>query len=546
MPVISVDSEELLKFTDAEEIDLLDALPKLGIEIEAIEDEEWELEVNPDRCDLLSVEGIGRAVKGFLGKETRLKRYDTKESDIKTEVELSVQDVRPYIVTALIKNIDLNEDILKSLMDLQEKLHLTLGRDREKVAIGVHDFAPIEPPFVYKAVRPDEVSFVPLEKHREMNLKEILERHDKGKEYAHILEDKERYPVILDSNDNVLSFPPVINGQLTQVTEDSDTLFIDMTGTDEKMLDYTLNILCTMFAERGADIYTTKVRYGSKEKVYPDLSTDKIEVDPSECSKLLGVELEDEDVLQLLEKMRFDGKIKDDKIEVEIPAYRHDILHPWDIVEDIAIGFDYDNFEGTLPEEVTIGKRLKDDKIKNSVTDLLVGYGFTEVMNYPLSNPEKEIGFLSEDGDDLSLVQNPVTEDKTCLRKWLLPSLLSNLRENRNKSLPQKIFEIGDVVVDDEQYTKTAGTVTHPEAGFSEMKSLMQGLLDNLDIDAIFESKKHEAFVEGRCAGVFLDEQEIGFYGEIHPEVLERFDLENPVIEFELDLEKIMDLKERL
>ncbi len=546
MPVISVDSEELLKFTDADEIDLLDALPKLGIEIESIEDKEWELEVNPDRCDLLSVEGIGRAVKGFLGKETGLKRYETKESDIETEVELSVQDVRPYIVTAFVKNIDLDEDILKSLMDLQEKLHLTLGRNREKVAIGVHDFDPIKPPFVYKAVRPEEISFVPLEKHREMNLGEILERHEKGKEYAHILEDKERYPVILDSDDNVLSFPPVINGQLTQVTEDSDTLFIDMTGTDEKMLEYTLNILCTMFAERGADIYTTTVKYGSQEKIYPDLGTDKIEIDPSECSRLLGVELEDEEVLQLLEKMRYDGKIKDEKIEVEIPAYRHDILHPWDIVEDIAIGFDYDNFEGTMPEEVTIGKRLKDDKLKNSITDLLVGYGFTEVMNYPLSNPEKETGIISEEGDELSLVKNPVTEDSTCLRKWLLPSLLSNLRENRNKSLPQKIFEIGDVVVNDEQFTKTAGAVTHPEAGFSEMKSLMQGFLDNLDIDVSFGSKEHDSFVEGRCAGINVDDEEIGFYGEVHPEVLERFDLENPVIGFELDLRKMMDLKEKL
>ncbi len=546
MPVISVDSDELLKFTDADEIDLLDALPKLGIEIESIEDEEWELEVNPDRCDLLSVEGIGRAVRGFLGKETGLKRYDTKDSEIETEVELSVQDVRPYIVTAFIKNIDLDEHILKSLMDLQEKLHLTLGRGREKVAIGVHDFGPIEPPFVYKAVRPDEISFVPLEKHREMDLKEILERHEKGKEYAHILEGKDRYPVILDSNDNVLSFPPVINGQLTQVTEESDTLFIDMTGTDEKILNYTLNILCTMFAERGADIYTTKVKYGSRGKTYPDLSTDNIEIDQSECSKLLGVDLADEDIIEILEKMRFSGEKKEDKIEVEIPAYRHDILHPWDVMEDIAIGFDYDNFEGTLPEEVTIGKRLEDDKLKNSITDLLIGYGFTEVMNYPLSNPEKETGIISDDGDELSLVQNPVAEDSTSLRKWILPSLLYNLRENRNKSLPQKIFEIGDVVLNDEQYTKTAGAVTHPEAGFSEMKSLMQGFLDNLDIDAKFESKKHEAFVEGRCAGVIVDKDEIGYYGEIDPEVLERFDLDNPVIGFELDLENMMDLRERV
>lgn len=546
MPVISVDSKELLKFTDADEIDLLDALPKLGIEIETIEDEEWELEVDPDRCDLLSVEGIGRAVKGFLGKETGLKRYETKESDVVNEAELSVQDVRPYIVTALIKNIDLDEEILKSLMDLQEKLHLTLGRGRKKVAIGVHDFDPIEPPFTYKAVRPKEIKFVPLEKHREMDLKEILEHHEKGKEYADILEDKERYPVILDSNDNVLSFPPVINGQLTQVTEESDSLFIDMTGTDEKMLEYTLNILCTMFAERGADIYTTKVKYGSQEKIYPDLSTDKIEVDPSECSKLLGVELKDEEVLELIEKMRFSGKIKDEKVEIEIPAYRHDILHPWDIVEDVAIAYDYDNFEGTMPEEVTIGKRLKDDKLKNSITDLLVGFGFTEVMNYPLSNPEKETGMISDDGSELSLVKNPVTEESTSLRKWLLPSLLSNLKENRNKSLPQKIFEIGDVVKNDEQYTKTAGAVTHPEAGFSEMKSLMQGFLENLDIDASFQSKDHDSFVEGRCAGVIVDDEEIGFYGEIHPEVLDRFDLENPVIGFEFDLEKIMDLKERI
>ena len=546
MPVISVDSEELLKFTDADEIDLLDALPKLGIEIEVIEDEEWELEVDPDRCDLLSVEGIGRAVKGFLGKEIGLKRYETRKSDIETEAELSVQDVRPYIVTAFVKNIDLDEDILKSLMDLQEKLHLTLGRGRKKVAIGVHDFDPIEPPFTYKAVRPKEIKFVPLEKNREMDLKEILERHEKGKEYAHILKDKERYPVILDSNDNVLSFPPVINGQLTQVTEESNSLFIDMTGTDEKMLEYTLNILCTMFAERGADIYTTKVKYGSQEKIYPDLSTDKIEVDPSECSKLLGVELKDEEVLELIEKMRFSGKIKDEKIEIEIPAYRHDILHPWDIVEDIAIAYDYDNFEGTMPEEVTIGKRLKDDKLKNSITDLLVGFGFTEVMNYPLSNPEKETGMISDDGSELSLVKNPVTEESTSLRKWLLPSLLSNLKENRNKSLPQKIFEIGDVVKNDEQYTKTAGAVTHPEAGFSEMKSLMQGFLENLDIDASFQSKDHDSFVEGRCSGVIVDDEEIGFYGEIHPEILDRFDLENPVIGFEFDLEKIMDLKERI
>jgi len=262
--------------------------------------------------------------------------------------------------------------------------------------------------------------------------------------------------------------------------------------------------------------------------------------------KAIQYVIDPNEIVEILGKMRYDGKKKEENIEVEIPAYRHDILHPWDVIEDIAIGYDYDNFEGILPEEVTIGKRLEDDNLKNVITDILVGYGFVEVMNYPLSSPDKELGIISERDDKLSLVKNPVTEDSTCLRKWLLPSLLSNLKENRNKSLPQKFFEIGDVVVNNRQYTKTAGVITHPEAGFTEMKSLIQGFMENMGIDSSFESIDHESFIEGRCAGVVMDEEELGYYGEIHPEVLERYDLENPVIGFEFDLEKLMDLKGKL
>ncbi|MFP4000862.1 MAG: phenylalanine--tRNA ligase subunit beta, partial [Thermoplasmata archaeon] len=270
MPVISVNSDELLDLTDSDQVTLLDVLPKIGVEIEKIEGDKWELEIDPNRCDLLSVEGIGRAVRGFLEKETGVPDYELNPSKIETDVELSVQDVRPYIVTAVVKNVELNEPILKSMMDLQEKLHLTIGRNRSKVAIGVHDLEPIEPPLTYKAVMPKEISFLPLERSIEMDLQEILEKHEKGKEFAHILEDEEKYPIILDSKDDVLSFPPVINGQMTQVTPETDSLFIDMTGTDMRALEQTLNILCTMFAERGADIYTTEVNYGNRTITYPD------------------------------------------------------------------------------------------------------------------------------------------------------------------------------------------------------------------------------------------------------------------------------------
>ncbi len=543
MPVISVNSDDLLELTGSDEISLLEVLPKIGIEVEAIEEDSWELEVDPNRCDMLSVEGIARSVRGYLGKETGLPTFDLSSSEITTEVDLSVQEVRPYIVTAVVKDVNLSPRDLKSLMDLQEKLHLTIGRGRSKVAIGLHDFEPIEPPIIYKAVKPKEVSFVPLERSIEMDLQEILERHDKGKEFAHILEEKKKYPLIVDSKENVLSFPPIINGELTQVTPETDSFFIDMTGTDMKALEQALNIFCTSLSERDAEIYTTDVSYGSRNITYPDLAPETVEVSKSECEDLLGVDVSEQEMTDILERMRYSAESEGDTFEVEVPPYRHDILHPWDVVEDVAIGYDYDNFDGTLPEEVTVGNPLPEADLEEAVTELLVGYGFNESMNYILTSPERESEKMNIEREEAAEVKNPVSEERTSLRTWLLPSLLSNVKENRTESLPQKLFEIGDVVVEGEQRTKVAGVITSSSVGFTEMKSMIDGFLTGLGLNMRVESKKHGSFIEGRCASVIVRDVEIGVFGEMSPKVLENFELENPTAGFELEFESIYELK---
>ncbi len=538
MPVISVNPSELIRFSKADEKELLSVLPKLGIDINSTDDERWELEVFPDRCDMLSLEGIGRAVKGFLGIEKNLPEYTVEPSEIVTEVELSVQDVRPFISTALVKNVKLSEEFLKSLMDIQEKLHMTLGRNRRKVAIGIHDFTDIEPPFTYKAVRPEEISFVPLQRTHKMTLKDILEKHEKGKDYAHILVGKERYPVILDSKDDILSFPPIINGMLTQVTSRTDTLFIDMTGTDESALLNTLNILCSMLADRGADIYSTTVSYGGREKVFPDLATKCIESDLNEARSLLGVSFDTIKASDAFERMGYYVKeISNNKATLLYPAYRHDILHPWDTFEDLAVGLDYEAFIGCMPRMVTIGKSSQKKELENTSAELLIGYGYNEVMNYPLSNPDSEYHKMRlQPHDEHTVLKNPVSEEQTCLRTWLLPSLLLNLKNNRNRSLPQRFFEIGDVVTDGEPYNKMAAVTCHSEAGFTEMKSMMEGLMKAMGIKFIIEPKRHDSFISGRCASLQADGKEFGFFGEIHPQVLSNFELEYPCSAFEIDL----------
>jgi phenylalanyl-tRNA synthetase beta subunit len=145
----------------------------------------------------------------------------------------------------------MTDELIASLMELQEKLHMGLGRNRKKVAIGVHNFEPVKPPFTYKGVDPDIVQFVPLNKVESMTLRQILKNHEKGVNYANLLEGFDKHPLIVDVNNNVLSYPPIINSSLTEVTPFTTNLFIDVTGNDQKAINYALNIVVTALAERG-------------------------------------------------------------------------------------------------------------------------------------------------------------------------------------------------------------------------------------------------------------------------------------------------------
>jgi len=231
----------------------------LGTDLEKVDDYEIIVEVFPNRPDLLSEEGFARALSSFIGVKTGLRKYNVKKSSFKVNVDKSVENIRPYIRCAVLKNINLSDEAIKSLMQLQEKLHLTHGRKRKKVAIGVHDFDAIKFPLVYKAVKPASISFVPLDMTAEMNLAEILVKHPKGRDYAFALEGLSKYPVIIDAKNDVVSFPPIINGIITQVKENTKNLFIDVTGLDVNAVTQALNILVTSLVDRGAEIYSLDV-----------------------------------------------------------------------------------------------------------------------------------------------------------------------------------------------------------------------------------------------------------------------------------------------
>ena len=540
MPVVTFDYNDFLNLLGYKlsKEEFLKRIPMIGADLDRVEANSISIEFFPNRPDLLSVEGIARAARAFFGFEKGLKKYKTEKSNIFLKVDPSVKKVRPFIVTALVKNIEMTDELISSLMDMQEKLHFGLGRERKKVAIGVHDFDQIEPPFVYKAVEPKSIKFVPLAKTEEMSLDEILDKHEKGVAYAHLLKGFDRYPIILDKNNNVLSFPPIINGSLTEVTPFTKNLFIDVTGNDLDAMKFALNILVTALAERGGKIFTTTVEYDDKTIVTPDLKPATRNLSIDYTNKILGTKLGKKEIVESLLKMGYNVDVKGDEIQVHIPAWRADILHQIDLVEDVAIGYGFDRFKTELPKSMTFGKELEYKESHTILRNILVGLGFNEVVTLSLTNEDDEYKKMGLNLKPDVKIENPIGEEYSIVRSSLIPSLLKILSKNKHNPLPQKIFEIG-IVTDENAQNRwhLAATQIDAKVGFSDCKALVEAIFRDAGIEWKTREGGHPAFIRGRCASIFVKNKKIGVFGEIHPKTITAFELEHPLIAFEIDIE---------
>ncbi len=512
----------------------VDRITFMGSGPEGVRGNVMTFDIFPNRPDLYSVEGIARGLRGYLGLELGLPSYALESSGIEFRVDPNVAEVRPYAVGGVVRGLELDDALVRSLVDLQEKLHLTVGRRRRKVAIGIHDLDRVAPPFTYRAVLPQEVRFTPLGMAEEMDLLDILTKHEKGREYAHLVASKPLFPIILDAKGVVLSFPPVINGIVTQLTPDTRNLFIDVTGTDLDAVSGCLSILSTSLAERGGRIRTVRTQYADRLLETPDLSPRPHVLDLARANGLLGLSLPPDEAVSLLRRMRHDARANETGISVLTPAYRLDILHEYDLAEDLAIAWGYDRYPRGLPRRQTIGEPLPLNDFCEALRVLLIGYGYQEVMSLTVASAKD-----SFTTPDRVVIANPVAEDLTTLRSSLLPALLNIFRLNKHRELPQRIFEIADVVVEGRNVRMAAGAAIHYKASFTEAKSLTLSLLRDVGHSAEVESVEDENFIQGRAAALVLGGREIGRLGEIHPQILEACTLTQPVMAFELDVEAL-------
>jgi len=491
---------------------------------------------------LWSVEGFARLIKGILEKEKGVPKLKIEKGNYNVIVDTSVKKVRPFISSFVAKGKKIDDYLLKQMIQLQEKLCENYGRGRQKVAIGIYRCDMIKFPVNYKATDPESIKFMPLDFKKEMTQQEILEDHPKGKDYAWILKGAKKYPILIDSKDDVLSFPPIINSATTgKLEEGNNELFFEATGTDEDFVLLATNIFAQALYDRGFKIYSVNIKYGNKKMITPKSFDDSIKIKSEDIKKVIGLELKDNEIKKLLEKVRYDYN----KGKVIIPDYRRDILHIVDIIEDIGIAYGYDKIEEKPLVSYTIGSTSKLVDFIDRIREILVGSGFNEIMSPILNNKHNLTSKMNIKDFNPIEIENPMSDNYSVIRGSILPILFEFLSKNKHVEYPQRIFEEGVVAVNKNkevvEYERVGAVIAEEKVDYTKIKQILDYLFRMLDIEYDMEEVEHDSFISGRVARVSVKGKKVAFIGEINPKVLENFEVGVPVVGFELNISELFD-----
>ncbi len=524
----------------------------------AAETDELKIELqDTNRPDLWCIEGIARQIRTKLQKGLRPYSFFKPAKKILDQIEVGpgLHVIRPHVSGFKATGYTLTASGLAQLIQTQEKLADIFGRKRKTVSIGIYRLDPIQFPITYALSDPDTARFTPLGFDEPMTLTEILKCHPKGMEYASTLigqDSKQHYPLLTDAKGTVLSFPPIINSrEIGEVRVGDKNLFIEVTGTDLRMVLHAINILATNFADREAKIepievtYPTPTEFGKSIQVPYDCGSE-LEVPQETINAILGDSLTIHEGKQALLEYGYQVKSREKILSVKQPPYRGDLMHAVDAIEDIAISNGYNTFPTALPSEFTVGSLSQIEMISDKVRELMLGFGFQEVLSNILCSQEDLVVRMNLPDTDIIEVDNVMSLTYSCVRQWIIPSLLRVEAASSHSFYPHRLFEAGEIVQpnsDTESGTHTLNALSallaHPSANFSEMHSYVDLLFYTLGLSYNLNPTTHPSFIKGRVGQLTIHGKPYGLLGELHPQVLDNWQIAMPCTVFELTLDTL-------
>jgi phenylalanyl-tRNA synthetase beta chain len=512
-----------------------------------------------NRPDLWCCEGIARQIR--VKRQGAPAKYDflanTPKSPKRLNVVPGMEMVRPFVAACTATGYRVTQDGLTQLIQTQEKLAEMFGRRRRTVSIGLYRLAAIEFPVTYDLVKPDGAIFTPLGMDTAMTLGEMLLVHPKGLEFGGILAGQERLPFLRDAKRQALSFPPIINSrEVGEVRVGDDALFVEVTGTDLSMVVLTLNILAVNLADRGAVIEPIEVRYPYKTDLGETVMTPQDlgksrSLSISTIEQALGQELGAQEVAKALAAYGYEVMTIGEDVTVTLPLYRQDLMHAMDVVEDVAISRGYGGFLPVMPSQFTVGGLSRIEEVSDRVRALMVGMGFQEIISNILGSPKDLRDAMQLEGTEwgaLVEVDNVMSQNFSALRQWMLPSLLRVEAASNRAFYPHRMFEAGEVARPDSTHpvgSRTVmvlgGIIAHADAHFSEIHSCLDTLFYYVNQAYSLEPIQHPSFLDGRVGGIMSEGKRVGVIGELHPEVLERWQIGVPAVAFEVELTQLAE-----
>jgi phenylalanyl-tRNA synthetase beta chain len=544
MPRIEVDRSDLLQLAgmpaDTSDASLEEALATLKAELDG-GGPRLSIELNDtNRPDLWCAEGVARGLAGLSGRRYR-HLAGTRPSGLSVAVDASVGPVRPWIALFLAEGGPLSETALEAMIAAQEKLASSFGRNRRTAAIGIHRAAGVSFPLTYATAGPDGFRMVPLGGGAAMTPSEILSGTETGARYSGLLDPQGPFPVLLDSRGDPVTFPPVINSETHGRVAPGDTrLLCDVTGTDWTAVHLAATIMACNMEDRGWRIGSVGVVYPFPTPSGPSVETpvvwaDRLEAGPELIGRILGFMPDGGEIRRALEAMGWlEVEVTGGAVRAVLPPYRHDGIHPVDLVEDIVTGYGLERIAPLQPSAWTTGSASPSSALADAVRIILVGAGCEELL-LPVLTSASRPGALP----GVIVLENPMTLEYGAVRNSILPGLLSVEAASAHAPYPHRLFEIGEVLrrgAGPETVHSLGVAVFGNDAAFGDAHSLLALVCRQRGLDLSLAPASDDRFIEGRAASASIGGRTCGVLGEFHPGVLERSGIQRPGAAFELDM----------
>ena len=351
--------------------DLEEILFNLGFEIDSSDGDNLKIDITTERPDLLSTQGLARAIRAYLGMNN--KNYEAKKSDYIVNVKDAAKEW-PYAIACVVKNLDFDDEKIKEVIRIQEKLSATFLRNRRKGGLGLYPLEKIKFPVIYTSDDPKKIKYRPLEYPDILNGEEILEKHPTGKIYKHIVQGWKNFPIFKDANNIIMSMPPILNSHdAGKIDENTKEVFVEATGTDLKTINIAFNVLVGALIDMGGEAYSVDIKYKDKTLTIPEFREEHRTIEVKKINSVIGIELKPEDIKKLLERMMYGvEKVEKDKLSIIVPSTRSDIWHDIDVIDDIARAYGFNNFETRIKHVESAGETTKSVKLKEELSKILI------------------------------------------------------------------------------------------------------------------------------------------------------------------------------